>query len=227
MGGVFTPGRSLYAATGENRTTPWRPVLASDLPLRWQTPPEWAPAALRHPLALLNDHAHLERKAATNALDLLHRWPEPNPPENWVTKMTAIARDEVEHLAIVVRLLARRGGELTRNHRCQYASDLRCLVRLGAGPDELMDRLMVSALIEARSCERFALLGAHCGDAEMAKVYRDLYASEEGHYRIFIDLARSLPDIVKVEDRWNEMLDTEAGIIAGQPPGPSIHGGVA
>ena len=65
---------------------------------------------LESPLLLLNDHAHLEKKAATNALELLNRWPEPNPPENWVAAMTAIVRDEVEHLAIVSRLLARGAG---------------------------------------------------------------------------------------------------------------------
>ncbi len=199
----------------------------SNLPLRWHTPDEWALQVLREPLALLNDHAHLEKKAASNALELLHRWPEPNPPENWVHMMTAIARDEVDHLATVVRLLARRGGELTRMHRSQYAADLRNLVRLGEGTDELMDRLMISALIEARSCERFTLLGNHSDDRELAKLYNDLHASEEGHYHVFINLARSLPDIAKVEERWNEMLDAEADIIAAQPPGPSVHSGLA
>src|SRR5262247_598502 len=104
--------------------------MRDDLPLRYQTPIEWATSALARPLELLNDHAHLEKKAATNALELLNRWPEPNPPENWVTAMTAVARDEVEHLATVTRLLARRGGKLSRQHRNEYASRLRDLVRM-------------------------------------------------------------------------------------------------
>src|SRR4051812_23073557 len=95
---------------------------AADLPLRYVTPRQWAAAVLAKPLELLNDHAHLEKKAAANALELLNRWPEPNPPENWVSAMTAIARDEVEHLAVVSRLLARRGGRLTRQHSNPYAS---------------------------------------------------------------------------------------------------------
>src|SRR3954454_14819641 len=131
----------------------------ADLPLRYKTPESWATNVLVEPLMLLNDHAHLEKKAATNALELLNRWPEPNPPENWVAAMTAVARDEVEHLAIVSRLLARRGGKLTKQHGNPYASDLHKLVRKGRGPEELIDRLMISALIEARSCERFKLLG--------------------------------------------------------------------
>ena len=104
------------------------------LPLRYQTPSTWAEQALLRPLELLNDHAHLEKKAATNALELLNRWPEPNPPENWVAAMTAVARDEVEHLAVVSRLLARRGGKLTKSHANSYASDLHKLVRKGLGP---------------------------------------------------------------------------------------------
>jgi tRNA 2-(methylsulfanyl)-N6-isopentenyladenosine37 hydroxylase len=129
-----------------------------DLPLRYATPPEWASAVLRRPLELLNDHAHLEKKAAANALELLNRWPEPTPPENWVAAMTAVARDEVEHLAVVTRLLARRGGRLTKQHSNPYAAELRSLVRMGTGRGELVDRLLVSALIEARSCERFRIL---------------------------------------------------------------------
>src|SRR5437773_12115641 len=123
----------------------------ADLPLRYKTPVSWAQSVLTQPLELLNDHAHLEKKAAANALELLNRWPEPSPPENWVAAVTAVARDEVEHLATVCRILARRGGRLTRQHSNRYAADLRALVRQGEGRDELVDRLMVSALIEAGS----------------------------------------------------------------------------
>src|SRR4051812_27937132 len=105
----------------------------ADLPLRSLPPPTWAPAVLARPLDLPNDHPHLEKKAAANALELLNRWPEPPPPENWVAAMTAISRDEVEHLAVVCRLLARRGGKLTKQHSNPYASALRALVRQGAG----------------------------------------------------------------------------------------------
>lgn len=197
-----------------------------ELPLRWQTPDSWAEQALREPLVLLNDHAWLEKKAASNALELLNRWPEPNPPENWVAAMTAIARDEVEHLAVVVRLLARRGGRLTRTNVNRYAASLRELVRLGKGPDELADRLMVSALIEARSCERFELLARLCDDRELSKLYAGLWASEAGHYKVFLDLARQLPSRPRIDARWSDMLDAEAEIIAAQPSGSTMHSGV-
>src|SRR4051812_50184960 len=104
----------------------------ADLPLRHATPPAWAAEALRQPLDLLNDHAHLEKKAATNALELLHRWPEPSPPENWVAAMTAVARDEVEHLAVVCRLLARRGGGVTQADLNGEGAELHGLGREGA-----------------------------------------------------------------------------------------------
>ena len=196
------------------------------LPLRYDTPPGWAAAVLAEPLALLNDHAHLEKKAATNALELLTRWPEPNPPENWVTAMTAVARDEVDHLAVVTRLLARRGGALTKSHANPYAADLHQLVRKGRGTEELVDRLMSSGLIEARSCERFKLLGnAVADDAELGKLYRNLWASEHGHYLSFVQLAGQVLPGPRVAQRWDQMLDLEAALIQRQPPGPRMHSG--
>lgn len=197
-----------------------------ELPLRYQTPARWAECVLDRPLELLNDHAHLEKKAATNALELVNRYPEPTPPEHWVEAMTAIARDEVEHLAVVCRMLARRGARLTRQHSNPYASELRGLVRMGRGPAELVDRLMVSALIEARSCERFKLLAEACKDAPLAKLYRGLWASEHGHYRTFVQLAEQIENREEVEKRWEQMLEAEAKIIRNQPPGARMHSGV-
>src|SRR3954452_4362924 len=149
--------------------------MEASLPLRFETPPDWARGVLSHPLELLNDHAHLEKKAATNALELLNRWPESSPPANWVAAVIAVARDEVEHLATVSRLLARRGGRLTKSHSNPYANALHALVRKGRGTEELVDRLMISSLIEARSCERFKLLAdAVEDDKELGKLYAAL-----------------------------------------------------
>lgn len=198
----------------------------ASLPLRYSTPIEWASDVLRKPLELLNDHAHLEKKAASNALELLNRWPEPAPPENWVAAMTAVARDEIEHLAVVARLLARRGGRLTKSHSNPYANALHQLVRKGRGSEELADRLMVSSLIEARSCERFNLLGQACQDAELKKLYRGLWASEHGHYLSFLQLAGKVLDADDVARRWDQLLDSESKISQSQPAGPRMHSGV-
>ncbi len=206
---------------------------AIELPLRYTTSPDWAGRVLGKPLALLNDHAHLEKKAATNALDLLNRWPgheDAGPDEKdfsmrWVRAMTAVARDESDHLGIVLRLLVRRGGRFTKSHRNPYAAALHRLARLGQGPREVIDRLLISALIEARSCERFELLSRQSEDRELAKLYGGLSASERGHYAVFVQLAREMPGGGDVEKRWNEMLDAEAKIIAEQPVYAGMHSG--
>jgi tRNA-(ms[2]io[6]A)-hydroxylase len=195
------------------------------LPLLSRTPEAWAEAVLREPLALLNDHAYLEKKAAANALELLNRWPEPRCPRPWVPTLAAIARDEAAHLALVCRLLRRRGGRLEKMHRNAYATELRRHVRKGRGTQELLDRLLISALIEARSCERFEALGRVTADADLAKLYQGLYLSENKHYAVFLRLARYVRPAEEVQSRWQELLVAESEILAGQLPGPRMHGG--
>jgi len=193
------------------------------LPLHSRTPLEWGRAALADPLALLVDHAFLEKKAASNAMELMTRWPNESV-EGWVETMTAVARDETAHLAQVTRLLFKRGGRLERIHKNPYANALRLLVRKGSA-GEVLDRLMVSALIEARSCERFSVLAAASEDPELASFYRALCASELGHYKVFLKLATKIAGRKTAEARWRELLAAEARILAEQPPGPRIHSG--
>jgi tRNA 2-(methylsulfanyl)-N6-isopentenyladenosine37 hydroxylase len=201
--------------------------LVREIPLSCRPPEGWSELALRDPLALLNDHAYLEKKAATNALELLNRWPEPSCPQEWTITLAAIASDEVSHLSAVVRILVERGGRLERTHRNDYANRLRLHVRKGRGTEELVDRLLISALIELRSCERFELLAQHCRgrDATLYRFYRRLGRSELGHYHVFLRLASLALRSDMVEARWREMLDFEAAAIAAQPPGPRIHSG--
>jgi tRNA-(ms[2]io[6]A)-hydroxylase len=195
--------------------------------LRYQTPESWADFPLTQPLALLSDHAYLERKAASNALELLNRWPEPQRPSHWALTLSSIARDEAMHLQQVLRLLADRGGRLERLHRSSYANDLRALVRRGEGPREIMDRLLVSALIEARSCERFFILGRKAQDQELASFYRGLCVSEMGHYKVFLSLAEETVERAEAQARWDEMVEREAVIVRAQPAGPGLHSGLA
>src|ERR1035437_416515 len=183
------------------------------LPLHSRTPIEWAPAVLADPIRLLMDHAFLEKKAANNALELLTRWPGDWLP-GWVETMTGVARDEAAHLAQVTRLLLRRGGRLDRVHKNPYANSLRLLVRKG-DPAEILDRLLVSALIEVRSCERFAVLAAASIDAELAGFYEGLFASEFGHYRVFLELARKMADPAAVEARGQQLVASEAAVLGG------------
>jgi tRNA-(ms[2]io[6]A)-hydroxylase len=195
----------------------------SELPLHSTTPPAWGRAALSDPVALLIDHAFLEKKAANNALELMTRWPGDWTP-GWVETLTGVARDEAAHLSQVARLLARRGGRLERVHKNPYANALRLLVRKGGG-GEILDRLLVSALIEARSCERFGVLAAVSDDAALAAFYKALYSSELGHFKVFLKLAAKAAGKTAMEARWQEMLAAEARILAGQAPGPRIHSG--
>lgn len=195
------------------------------LPLHSRTPLEWGLAVLSEPLSLLIDHAFLEKKAATNALELLTRWPN-DWLDGWVEAMTSVARDEMAHFAQVVRILLQRGGRLDRFHKNPYANSLRQLVRK-ASRQELLDRLLVAALIEVRSCERFSVLAAaSTEDAELASFYRSLFSSEFGHYRLFLHLAGKFTPEREVEARWQEMLAQEAAILAAQEVGPRIHSGI-
>ena len=203
---------------------------AGELPLLSRTSTAWARAALAEPLALLDDHAHLERKAASNALALLTRWPRRAEGDEaaagrWTRVLASVAKDESEHLALVVKILGRRGGVLGRVHANPYAAALHALVRRGRGADELVDRLLVCALIEARSCERFERLAEVAEDEELRRLYRGLLASERGHFRIFLDLAHAVPGGHRVEARWAALLEAEAQVLAEQPPGARMHAG--
>lgn len=194
------------------------------LPLRSQTPHQWAESVLTDPIALLIDHAFLEKKAATNALDLLTHWPEEFLP-GWAQTMTDVARDEAAHLAQVMRIILRRGGKLCKVHKNPYANALRLLVRKGTA-GETIDRLLISAMIELRSCERFSVLAETSADEELAMFYRRLYASEKGHYQLFLKLAKAVGKPAQVEARWQILLEEESAILARQEPGPRIHSGV-
>jgi tRNA 2-(methylsulfanyl)-N6-isopentenyladenosine37 hydroxylase len=194
------------------------------LPLHSRTPIEWGHAVLTEPISLLIDHAFLEKKAATNALELLTRWPN-DWLDGWVEAMTVVARDEVAHLVQVTRILAGKGGRLDRFHKNPYANALRQLVRRG-DPQELLDRLLVAAVIEIRSCERFSVLAAASTDVELAAFYRTLYSSELGHYRLFLHLASRFTVQRALDLRWQEMLAAEVQILSAQEPGPRVHSGL-
>lgn len=125
----------------------------------------------------------------------------------------------------MIRLQQERGYKLERLHRSTYAGDLRKLVRMGRGPQEILDRLLVSGLIEARSCERFEILARRSPDKTLARFYKALGVSEKGHHTVFLKLARAVVPEREVKSRWAELAEAEAGIIRGQPIGPGLHSG--
>src|ERR1700678_1104782 len=149
----------------------------------------WAKAAARDANATLVDHAHCEMKAATNALSLATRH---SGDLELVLALSAVAREEIEHFARVVTILAERGVALGPPAVDEYAAELRRATSAGARDRVLppiVDRLLVGALIEARSCERFHLLAAVTKDETLRALWNELLASEARHYRTFVDLA--------------------------------------
>ncbi len=209
-----------------------RAILSRELPLKVFTPEIWAVQALSNIPELLSDHAHLEKKAANNAMMLLHRRPELSHTSRdvavqWVNELNQIARDEVAHLELVCNFLHDRGGVLSKNHENYYAQGLRAFERKGSDPGDLIDRLFVSALIEARSCERFFLLAEAAPEEGLRKLYSGLWSSEHGHYKAFISLACSVLPEAQVMQRWEEMLELEGEMIQTLPPGCRIHSWVS
>lgn len=192
--------------------------------LRVPTPPGWGEVALSDLRATMSDHAHAEKKAALNALSLLSR--EPGRTE-LVRRMSRLAQEELGHLDAVLRYLRARSWTLAPDRPDRYAGALLTLRRSG-GQAALADRLLIAALIEARSWERLHLLGlaldgAEPDVAELGEFYRELAVSEAGHYRLFVELARSECPDQDVDARLAELADAEAQIITALPHEPRIH----
>jgi len=190
------------------------------LGLKRPTDPSWARIALSNLDAVLVDHAHCEMKAASHAMSLATRHPH---DLKMVLALIDLAREELDHFAQVVKELARRGIELGPPPIDDYAAELRKRVRSG----ELADRLIIAALIEARSCERFKLLlEAMKPDHPMYAFYTELFEAEARHYRTFVDLAIAAHgDEAEIRARLDRALEIEAEIIAGiGPPSPVVHG---
>ncbi|HUM13931.1 MAG TPA: tRNA-(ms[2]io[6]A)-hydroxylase [Myxococcaceae bacterium] len=186
--------------------------------LRCATDPRWLPNALEHLDQVLIDHAHCEKKAAANALSLLQAYPEvPGLPGH----MARLAREESGHLARVLQLLERRGLALGRDPGDPYAQGLQELVRTPAAQRQL-DRFLVAAVIEARSCERLALLAEGLPEAELRRFYGELARSEDGHQKLFLRLASRVHGEA-VAPRLGQLLAAEAELVRRLPIRAAIH----
>lgn len=192
--------------------------------LRWRTPPEWVERIALEPLALLSDHAHCELRAAASAQTLISR----NPGKSdLVRELAETARTELEHFERVVALLHARGGELGPARPSPYAAGLQRAPKSAVVDGQpLLERLLVSGLIEARSCERFHLLATHIEDSELAQLYRDLLASEAAHRVLFHRLAQRYHGAEQVSLRLAELAAHEARVLAALPFAPRVHSGI-
>ncbi len=178
------------------------------------TDARWADAAIADLDAILRDHAHCEMKAASHALSLAARHPDDLP---LVRKLVAIAQEELEHFAHVLGVLEARGVALGTPPVDEYAAALRERTqKLPHTAPPLVDRLLVCALIEARSCERFKLLYDRLGEShELHAFYKDLFAAEARHFREFTELAAAASSAPLAEARLGELAAVEAEIVRG------------
>jgi tRNA-(ms[2]io[6]A)-hydroxylase len=205
--------------------TPARPVkvAAPGLPLLQPTRAEWAGIAAASLPLFLADHAVCEQQAALSALHLVGQYPE---DDALVETMTNLASEEVLHLRRVSRLLRARGLGPMRRRRNPYVQALRARIEPTREPERKVDRLLVGALIEARSCERFTLLGDHLRerDPEVASLLDDLGPAERRHWEGFWRLASRELAPEPFEARWTSWLRHEAGVASEGGRGPTVHG---
>ena len=194
--------------------------MAGDFELAWETPAAWADAVLAEPLALLSDHAHCELGAAASAQALIARRPEDG---HLVESMAAISAEEMRHFRRVHKLLRSLGGELRAVRKNAYAESLIALARRPRDA-ALMDRLLVAALIERRSLERFQLLAA-AGHPDVSGLFEELGPSEAGHASLFLDLAFRHGDGPVVRARFDELRAREGEITRGLAFDFRIHSG--
>ncbi|MEG4030957.1 MULTISPECIES: tRNA isopentenyl-2-thiomethyl-A-37 hydroxylase MiaE [unclassified Microcoleus] len=187
--------------------------------LKQPTSEAWVQQAIAHLDTILLDHSHCERKAAGVALNLMFRYPA---REKLVRMLTAIAREELEHFEQVNQRLEKRSIALRPLAAPPYGAGLSAQIRKQE-PERLLDSLLVSGLIEARSHERLGLLGDRCPDAELAKFYRSLMASEARHYGVYWILATTYFDRDIVMQRLEELSLVESELLTSLHPEPRIH----
>jgi tRNA-(ms[2]io[6]A)-hydroxylase len=192
------------------------------LRLKLPSDPRWVNIAEKNIEEILTDHAFCEQKAASTAISLIVTYPE--LPE-LVKEMAALAREEMSHFELVHKRILERGYTLGRERKDEYVNKITAFFpKTGDRNERLTHRLLVAALIEARSCERFKLLSENIQDQDLAKFYAQLMASEAGHYTLFITLARKYDNANRVDAAWEALLNYEAEVMQGLNKSERIHG---
>ena len=186
---------------------------------REKLPADWLPKVLGNLPAVLVDHAHLERKAATTALNL----EKYRQLYSRVDELNAIAIEELQHFQLVLALLRRRGLEFGQPYPSAWISGLMRAVRQGVR-GQVIDHLICCALIEGRSCEKFQILARKLSkmDPELAQFYASLVESEGNHYAAYILMARAIDD-AETDRRLDFFLDLDARLIREPNPVPILH----
>ncbi|WP_128544435.1 tRNA-(ms[2]io[6]A)-hydroxylase [Larkinella soli] len=181
------------------------------LGLELPSDPRWVDIAGMNIGDILIDHAYCEQKAASSCISLIVQYPE---KARLVEVLTPVVAEEWGHFQRVLKELRKRNIPLGRQRKDEYVNQLQTILRKPSDRHEqLMEKLLLNALIEARSAERFKLLSEHLNDEGLKKFYRELMISEAGHYRNFIELAEEYLPKEVVRRRWKELLEAEAGIM--------------
>ena len=183
------------------------------LGLQLPTDPRWVNLAEKSLEDILTDHAYCEQKAATSCISLIQRYSE---KAKLVEELAPIVTEEWGHFRMVLAELQKRGLKLGKQRKDEYVNKLLAFeTKGGSEEDRLLDKLLICALIEARSCERFKRLSEGLDDSYLQNFYRRFMESEAGHYTLFIELAETYIDKEKVRKRWKDWLDYEASIMKG------------
>ncbi len=186
------------------------------------TPDAWVQWALENPAILLIDHANCEKKAASTALNLMYRYVEHH---RLLHRLSRLAREELRHFEQVIDLMQARGVAYPQLTAARYAGELHKLVRKSE-PGRLVDTLLVGAIIEARSCERFAALLPHL-DSELAAFYSSLLKSESRHFTDYLKLAEAAAQsAAEVSERLDVLLQRERELIESEDSEFRFHSGV-
>ncbi|WP_367388713.1 tRNA-(ms[2]io[6]A)-hydroxylase [Lewinella sp. LCG006] len=181
------------------------------LGLKLPTDPRWVNLAEMDLGEILTDHAYCEQKAATSCISLIQAYPE---REELVRELAPIVTEEWGHFRSVLREMDKRQLKLGRQRKDEYVNKLLAFQKKGGSrEDKLLEKLLIFALIEARSCERFRLMSLHISDVDLRDFYHRFMISEAGHYRLFIDLARKYFGAERANARWQEYLAEEAKIM--------------
>lgn len=183
------------------------------LGLQLPTDPRWVNIAQKSVHDILVDHAYCEQKAASSCISLIIQFFDRN---KLVEALTPIVAEEWSHFERVLEQLKKRGLSLGPARNDEYVEELNKIVLKGGSREQfLVEKLLINALIEARSCERFRLLWKEIQDPELSQFYYELMVSEAGHYKNFLALAKEYMEPNLVEARWREILVQEAKIVAG------------
>lgn len=195
------------------------------LGLKLPTDPRWVNIVEKNIQEILIDHAYCEQKAASNAISMIVKFPE---YPDVVEAMTEICQEEMEHFGQVHAKLLERGYTLGVERKDAYVNDLMEYLK-SAFPGEsrvsyFVNRMLFSAMIEARSCERFRLLSEEINDEDLRNFYRSLMESEARHYTTFLQFARKYGHGIDVDVRWQQFLDFEATLMEKYGKDETIHG---